>query len=245
MPEIVTCDEHSQVYDWWRARGARAISVAHVDFHCDLRGLVIDRRRQRARVIAPGGRMPPVDSGNFLAAAVMDGTVASITWVHDAHGGRRYDAGTVKYTTDLTAVRHAARAARSGAAWRPLAFRETLFDRWDGPALGDHLDIDWDGLASIEYAPEHRSRLAEQFLARDWQVVPEHTFVVYSPGYSDPDRALFDDFVRRLADLFEADVTSLPAPRLAAGLPKPPQQLGGAERLKHRLALGLHRLGIH
>lgn len=232
------------MYELWRDRGLSGLRVAHVDFHCDMRGLLIDRRRQRARFLAEG-RPPAADSGNYLAVAAMEGTVEAVTWVHDAHGGRRYDAGTVKYESDLTSLLGRLRGAGRTSGWHPLWFRELGFDAWAGPEPGEDLDIDWDGLASIEYTREHSRRLVESFLARDWPVVPERMFVVESPGYSDPDPAFLEEFVERLAERFGAEVVRLPAPALPPGYPLPPQRLPLAGRLKHRLVIALHGLGIH
>jgi hypothetical protein len=88
MVEIIACEEHDQVYEIWRQRGLRNLRVTHVDFHCDMRGLLIDRPRQQAYFIgAPAARR--VDPGNFLAHAIMEGTVSALRWVHGPYGGRR------------------------------------------------------------------------------------------------------------------------------------------------------------
>ena len=48
MPTIFLADHHDQVYTFWKEHGMRGLSVAHVDSHCDMRGLLIDRPNQRA-----------------------------------------------------------------------------------------------------------------------------------------------------------------------------------------------------
>lgn len=244
MPELIVCEEHHQVYDTWCERGLSGLRVAHVDFHCDMRGLVINRRRQVAYF--PGSaEVPRRDSGNFLGVALMEGRVSAVSWIHARHGGRRYDAGTVKYERDLSALRHRIGRRRQLESERSIVFQEMTFDAWDGVCPGEHLDIDWDGLASIDYADTYARCLIEGFLGRAFAVIPATTFLVYSPGYSNPDRALFEEFVERLSAKFAARVTRLPAPELPLGLPRPPQDLPYALRLKHRLVVGLHRVGVH
>jgi len=44
MTELIIAEEHSQLYDVWLERGYRNLSVCHEDFHCDMRGLLINRR---------------------------------------------------------------------------------------------------------------------------------------------------------------------------------------------------------
>ena len=138
MAEMVVCEEHSQVYEIWRDRGQRGLRLSHVDFHCDMRGLLIDRPRARAYLIdGVEPRVAVVDSGNFIAHAIMEGIVSSIRWVHDTHGGRRYDSPGVKYestsrrfrtgcVTACTATRRfLSRSRRSpsmtGKAWWPAS----------------------------------------------------------------------------------------------------------------------------
>ena len=116
MTVIFVADAHHRLSWHWKDTGARALRLAHVDFHCDMRGLLIDRREQRAesreqRAESRGQRAEGrghdrrgpgwVDQGNDLTHAVSEGMVESIDWVHDPHGGRRYDLGTVRYASDL------------------------------------------------------------------------------------------------------------------------------------------------
>ena len=75
---------------------------------------------------------------------------------------------------------------------------------------GEILDVDWDTFASVEYDAKHREELIEQFFVRDFSHVPELTTLIYSPGYSDPDRSLFHEFAERLADSFKAEIIRLP-----------------------------------
>ena len=243
MPEILVADEHSQVYDTWRERGERGLALSHIDFHCDMRGLLIDRRRGRAYRIDSGDpRVNVADSGNFIAHAIVEGVVTGIRWVHDAFGGRRYDTGTVKYESDLSALPHRLLHRLRGGAEVPLEFEELTFDTWDGPRPGEHLDIDWDGLASIDYELAHIRKLTQGFLERDYACIPETTYLVYSPGYSHLDRSLFEDFLGRLAERFGAKVRRLPPP---APIQEPGAVRRWAETAERRLVLAFHRLGIY
>ena len=56
MRTVYVGDEHDQVLALWRRRGPFSLRVLHLDFHCDMRGLLIDRRAGRAYRIrrAPG-----------------------------------------------------------------------------------------------------------------------------------------------------------------------------------------------
>lgn len=227
MPEIILAEHHDQVYPVWVERGMRGLKVAHVDFHCDMRGILIDRKTGRA-MFTSERETTFIDRGNYLAHAIMNGIVADVHWVHDAHGGRAFDIGpVVAYETDMLAPWYRLKQARSGRGEVAFAFRESLLDDWPGPRPGEQLDIDWDGLASIEYEPAHRAALVAQFLAKDFAHVPELTFLVYSPGYSDPDRSLFEDFADALAEKFEADLVRLPATELNTD----GEQLGALRRV--------------
>ena len=106
MPEILIAEEHYQVYQVWLERGVRDIAVVHIDFHCDMRGLLINRRREVAYWTSKH-EAEFIDDGNFMSHAIMNGIVSSIRWVHDTHGGRRHDfGGTVKYESDITSSVH-------------------------------------------------------------------------------------------------------------------------------------------
>jgi hypothetical protein len=243
MPELVLAEEHGQIYRLWRERGLAGLRLAHVDHHCDMRGLLIDRRRGRAWLIDRADpRIRVVDSGNFLAHAIVEGVVTGVTWVHDRRGGRRYDIGTVKYESDPTAWPHRLLHRLRPAPEATLAYREVTFEAWAGPAPGEHLDIDWDGLASVDYPPERIARLCRDLLELPFPAVPETTYLVYSPGYSHPDRTLYEGFAERLGEKIGARVVRLEAPPEPAGKPAPRRWAEAAERA---LVLGLRRIGIY
>ena len=101
---IYACEHHDQLLSLWRDQNRRGLRLAHVDFHDDLRGLLIHRRRRRAYALGALARGEArVDSGNFLAHAVLEGRVERICWVHDVPGGRAWDLGIVRYESDLLA----------------------------------------------------------------------------------------------------------------------------------------------
>lgn len=243
MREILVAEEHAQVYEVWRERGYRGLAVAHIDFHDDMRGLLIDRTRGRAWLIDRGdARVRVVDSGNFLGHAVVDGTVTSLRWIHDDFAGRRYDIGTVKYGRDLTALPHRLLHRLRGESDVPLRYDELTFAGWDGPREGEQLDIDWDGLASVDYDLGRIRRLTGDLLARDFPALPEVTYLVYSPGYSHPDRGLFEEFLAALARKLEARVERL-APPPPVAVKAAPRRL--AEAVERSAVLALKRIGIY
>lgn len=214
MPEIIVAEHHEQVYSVWRERGMRDLKLAHVDFHCDMRGILIDRVRSRA-FFTSHRETSYIDRGNFLAHAIMNGIVTDLRWVHDSHGGRGHDSGpVVSYETDFLAPWYRHQHRRSGRNDMPIRFLECLFADWEGVRPGEQLDIDWDALASIEFTHTHREALVSQFLDRNFSVIPEVTFLVYSPGYSDPDRTLFESFAKQLASKFQANIVRLPQTEL-------------------------------
>lgn len=240
MVEIIACEEHDQVYDIWRRQGPRRLKVTHVDFHCDMRGLFINRRKQIAYFIgATAARR--VDPGNFLAHAIVEGTVGSVRWVHAAYGGRRYDLGTVKFETDLTAVPKQLRHALRPYDEIPIEFEEIVLEDWDNDLDGQHLDIDWDALAPIGTDTAYVRNAMTTFLARDFTGKPEAIYLVYSPCYSHPDRALFEDFLAALAAKFSAGIRRVPLPADYPGVT--PSDL--EPTLKARIVRGLHHVGIY
>ena len=72
------------------------------------------------------------------------------------------------------------------------------------------------------------------------EVTPAVTYLVRSPGYSHPDRGLFEDFLGRLVQkLGGAFVTRLPAPSAS-----PLRRRGLLARLENRVVLALRRHGL-
>ena len=220
MREILIAEEHDQVYQILFERQVQKIAIAHIDFHCDMRGLMIDRLRGIA-YMASHYEATFIDDGNFLSHAIMNGIVSSIRWVHDPHGGRSHDfGGSVKYESDTTASAHGLLHRLRGGHEASIAFEELYFHDWDGVRPGEYLDIDWDAIASVEYRPSHIRKLMDDFVNRDFPVIPETTFLVFSPSYSDQDRNMFEEFAVRLKEKFSAHIV-----RLAKPIKQPESQL--------------------
>lgn len=208
MTELIIAEEHSQLYDLWLERGYRNISVCHVDFHCDMRGLLIDRRLGKARFV--GQHIPYVhclDSGSYLSHAVMNGIVSKLRWVHDDFGGRKFDyLHCVKYENDLSALPFRLLPRQR---YVPLTFAEQTFADWNGPQPGEHLDIDWDAIAFAGYEETHIRRLMAEILERDFQ--PESIFLARSPDYCHPDKNLFEEFIVGLEKKFNVQAVRIAA----------------------------------
>ncbi|MDD2582052.1 MAG: hypothetical protein PHR66_08675, partial [Desulfuromonadaceae bacterium] len=207
MTELIIAEEHSQLYELWLERGVRNLTVCHVDFHCDLRGLFIDRRSGQASFV--GQHVPYIhqlDSGSYLSHAVMNGIVTKLRWVHDDFGGRQYDyMHCVKYETDLTALPHRLLGMNNCV---PISFTEQTFSDWGGPLPGEHLDIDWDGIAFVDYDKDRIRRLMAEVLEHDFE--PESIFVARSPGYCHPDQNLFEEFIAGLENKFNVQAVRKP-----------------------------------
>ncbi|MEM9279914.1 MAG: hypothetical protein AAGA76_15210 [Pseudomonadota bacterium] len=214
MPEIIVADHHDQVYSVWKDRDMKNLSVAHVDFHCDMRGILIDRPKGHA-FYTSHRESTFVDRGNFLAHAIMEGIVSRLRWIHCDQSGRGFDFGpVVNYETDLLADWYRLKHRLSKQPEVEFDYTEQRLEQWSGPLPGDQLDLDWDALASVEHPKEKREKLVSDFLSRDFQTIPELTFLIYSPGYSDPDRTLYNDFAKELASKFKAEINELPKTKL-------------------------------
>jgi len=240
MIDLIVSDEHSPLYDVWIERGDRNLSVCHVDFHCDMRGLLIDRRRGRARYVWQCDPfMNRLDSGSFLAHAVMSGVVSSLRWVHDDFGGRKYDdLYCVKYETDPTSLPFHLSGRKH---WAPLAYEEQTFADWDGPRQDEYLSIDWDGIAFADYDEDRIRRLMAEILARQFR--PQGIFVCRSPEYSHPNQALFEKFIAGLEKKFATRAVRLPSKRHPELRPSLPWQI--YHRVEHLVLRQMRRFGIY
>lgn len=204
MTVIYVAAEHHRLYWHWKETGARNLRLSHVDFHCDMRGLLIDRAGQRARV-HDSQELEHVDQGNFLTNAIHEGIVTGMTWAHHPFGGRRYDLGTVRYATDL----RSRLVGQPDTGWIPLHYREVDLRHWSGPAEGTHLDLDWDALACRVYPKAFAERLQQDFLALDFSWRPEVVYFIYSYCSSHIDDAAFEDFLEALRRKLDARVERL------------------------------------
>lgn len=203
---IHTMERHHELLRLWRRQEVDSLRIAHLDFHCDMRGMLVDQRGNRAFRIRD--RFPDLDQGNFLTHAVLEGRVESIRWVHDDPGGRAHDIGTVKLMSDITALPYRVGLARRKGEVLPLEYEVIKTGDWHGLEPGEHLDIDWDYFAAKEYDPESIAVRIDRFLTDQAAVVPEVTYVCYSPEYSHPSRDRFDAFVAELASRFGAEVVA-------------------------------------
>lgn len=240
MTKLIVADEHSQLYYLWLERGDRNLSLCHVDFHCDMRGLLIDRKMGKARSVWQRDPfMNRLDSGSFLTYAVMKGIVTNLRWVHDIIGGRKYDdLYCVKYETDFTALPFQLSSRQS---WVPLTFDEQTFDDWQGPRPGEHLSIDWDGIAYVDYDENHIHHLMGQILERDF--LPEGIFVCHSLEYCHPEKKLFDEFIDGLENKFRTTAIRLPDNKHPPITPSLPWKI--YHQIEYRILRQMRRWGIY
>lgn len=207
---IFVIERHDQLLDIWRSQNATNLCVTHLDYHCDMRGLLIDRPAQRAYDI--GDVRAGVDQGNFLAHAILEGRIQRLRWVHDVPGGRRDDFKTVKYENDLSAQFALWRLMRQRQAGVHFAYEAMTFSEWSGLEAGEFLDIDWDVFACVEYPANTIEKRIESFLKRNFTYAPEHVSFCYSPEYSHPTRPQFEECIQRLAEMFQAKIQRFPTP---------------------------------
>lgn len=249
MCVIYVVEEHDQVLDLWRAQQASALRVLHLDFHCDMRGLLIDRQAQRAYRI--WDMNPVVGQGNFLTHAILEGRVGSVRWIHDEPGGRRYDVGTVKYESDLTAMPRRWFLALRGERGVPIHYEVMPYADWTGLGEGEYLDIDWDFFACTAYPAGTIQDRVEAFLARGFRTVPDQVYVCYSPDFSHPSRPQFQQFVGDLARIFGAEVIELqPSPDTPGTRPYykkyvPSALFRLARRIYYSASLELRKRGVY
>jgi hypothetical protein len=240
MTELIIAEEHSQLYDLWLERGDRNLAVCHVDFHCDMRGLLIDRRLGQACFV--DRHIPYIhrlDSGSYLSHAVMNGIVTKLRWVHDDFGGRTYDyIHCVKYETDFSALPYRLLGMQQ---CRPVTYTEHTFTDWDGPQTGEYLDIDWDGIAFADYDEHHIRRLMAEILERDFE--PESIFMARSPDYCHPDQDLFAEFIVGLEKKFNVKAVHIPYNRPAP--PQPSIFWDSYRKVDKFILKQLHRMGVY
>ncbi|MEO8166258.1 MAG: hypothetical protein ABI619_12765, partial [Betaproteobacteria bacterium] len=202
-------DRHDQLLDVWRRRADTNIRLLHFDFHCDMRGLLVDRQRQRAQAVADLGRL---DEGNFLTHAFHEGRITSIRWVHDVPGGRGDDVGTVRYTTDLTAQPLRWFLAIRGKAGGPLRYEVMTCAEWDGVLPGEFLNLDWDFLASNEYALDSIQGRVDRFMESNIRTQPVGAALCYSERFVHASRDAFEAFAVELSRKLECRIVRLDAP---------------------------------
>ena len=208
-PRVFLLDYHHQVLDLWRRESRTSLRVAHLDAHCDLRGLVVDRRAGHAALVAPR----PLRQSNFLAIAAAEGRVARIRWFHDRWGGRRVDTFTVLYAGDLAYWPHRRhRAAFATAPRFRLELRTGDIETFGPLEPGEVLDIDWDVFFLRGKPAAVAERQVRVFLDRPWDPPPDQAYVCHSPHYSSTDRRSCERFAESLAERFGAVTEELPPP---------------------------------
>ena len=206
MTELYVVERHHELLHLWRRQKVKDIDLVHVDFHDDLRGLVIDHRRCKAyRKRLFGLSSAPLDEGNFLMYAIEEGILNRIRWVHGPVGGRAYDLGIVKYEGDISAypyrIAHFLRRDMEFA----VDFQEILVDEWGGCDENQHLDIDWDCFAAIDLdSAGIRSRF-ESFMKKVGEHSPPVIYLCYSPGYVHPSQSEFLVALEQLAKRYDAE----------------------------------------
>lgn len=210
MTKIFVIDQHDQLLDIWRELNMRGIQLDHLDFHCDMRGLYVDRGACRAAWV---GKEPyGVDEGNFISHAVMENRVDDVVWAHSDPGGRIYDTSGVIFENDVSYLIPWKRV-RKDTFRGSFGCKVLDLSDWLGPNSKRWLDIDWDVFASIEIPRDSLEQRASLFLdsikgkPKD---APQFISICYSPEYSHPTRGLFDQFVADIAELYDAKVDSRP-----------------------------------
>jgi hypothetical protein len=218
MSVLHIIERHDQLLQLWRSQNAMGLRIVHMDFHCDMRGLLVDRRAQRVHQI--GDILIRVDEGNFLTHAIMERRVQSVRWIHHVPGGRQYDVGTVKYETDLTAQPLRWLLSLKGRQGVPMRYDVMQFAEWAGLEVGEFLDIDWDFFACRDYPINTIDSRVEAFLNMEFGCVPEQISVCYSPRFSHPSQEQFEAFVHRLAEMFRVETVRLPVPSSSEAQPR-------------------------
>ncbi len=206
MNRVYMFEEHSQLLQLWRKGDFRDLRILHLDAHCDLRGSLIDQKENRAYKI---GLKNSIDNGNFLAQALFEGRISSIRWIHDFWGGRKNDIFTVKYNTDLSAPLYRLIFRLFKAQGLPIKYDVIEYEEWKGLNEGEHLDIDWDFFANYNKSRECLIKEVKKFLNINFQFIPAHTYISYSPGYVYPSKEIFELFVRELTRKFDAELIIL------------------------------------
>lgn len=245
--KLYVIDSHEQALGIWRKQQLTNAKLLHIDFHCDQRGLLVNRKKNLAYPIWT--RFQNVDEGNFLKHAIVDGIINSVRWVHDLPGGRQHDVKTLKYHTDFSAIVH--RLLHLLSKTPPTSYRlETcLANQWDQVQPDEILDIDWDFFAAKEYAIESIPQRIELFFDRDFTVPPSQIIICHSPEYCHPTDVLFEQFVERIKTQFGADLIRMPKPFIPRTTRSKSKLKNAfrvrARKLYHLTHLSLRRLGIY
>ena len=245
--KLYVIDSHEQALGIWREQKLTNAKLLHVDFHCDQRGLLVNRKKNLAYPIWT--RFQKVDEGNFLKHAVVDGIISSVRWVHDLPGGRQHDIKTLKYHTDFSAIVHRLLHLLNRTPQSSYRLETYLANQWDQIQPNEILDIDWDFFAAQEYSVDSIAARIEMFFDRDFPIPPQQIIICHSPEYCHPTDELFEQFVDRIQTLFAADLIRLPKPIISRSQRSKSKLKnavrGRARKLYHLTHLSLRRLGIY
>jgi hypothetical protein len=206
---LYVIEQHAQLLELWHSLNSHNLKIVHFDYHCDMRGLLMDCERQLA---FPASNLKNVDEGNFLTHAIAEKRVESIQWIHDIPGGRKYDVGTVMYLTDISVQPRRWLLSLKRQDGIPIKFKVSEFSHWNETLADEFLDIDWDFFAAKDYPPDTIEARVDAFFNKGFRYGPKQISVCYSPRYSHPSRDKFEEFVERLAIQFQSEIIYLPAP---------------------------------
>lgn len=216
--KLYVIERHHQLLELWKRDGAKQLSVTHIDFHCDLRGLMIDVKKQVAYRIKD--RREGLDEGNFLRHAFEQNIVDRVTWVHGLPGGRKYDVHTVKHLNDFTSIPHRLKGCFSKIEAQPFGYDVQTMDQWEALMPNQFLDIDWDTFADATINAKEIEKRIDAFLAKDFSHAPIGLNICYSPYHSHDSRERFEEFVSQVAEKFSvSEVETVPFVRKPS--PKP------------------------
>ncbi len=245
---LFVIENHDQLYHLWSQQNARNLRVCHIDFHCDLRGMLINHAKHVAYKI-PDVRSG-VDMGNFLSHAIAEGRIDAIRWIHGTPGGRSCDVNTVKYTEDFTSLPYNLAIRLNRLSPIPLEYSVCEIDAWPGPLPGDFLDIDWDVFAEREVPRAELEQRVEVFFSKKLSVPLSGISVCYSPSHSHDTRQQFEHFVERLKELYLAARINVPEERRRSNVPVhrrliPPAIYNPLRSVYYACRLWLKRRGIY
>ena len=239
--KIVVLEAHDDLYYYWRDNNMSDIALVHIDPHCDLHGALI-HTGENYMVHTLNDH---VHEGNFLTYAVKEGIVNSIKWVFDAYGNRLYDDTTVKFDTDFSSRLPGAKSKLQNAPQFPITYERIPFENWDGFTATEHLSLDWDFFAFQEKDEDNIEQDCKKFLDKEWQNIPDMTYICYSHDYVHASCVLFCKFIDKLSRQFDAEIEYYrpQKPEWPGSYSSVFTRIGG--RVKTKTKLWLQRKGIH
>ena len=218
MPrKIIVMEHHDDLYHYWKIRKMSNIHLVHMDPHCDLYTAFIHQSDQYC--FQTKNNAMHVHEGNFLVFALKEGITNKIKWVYDEYGARKYDSFAVKFETDFTGKLALIKAFFKKPIKYPIDFTIQEYKDWQGPLEGEHLSLDWDFFAFRVKDENNILKECQKFIERNWDIIPEYTYVCYSQKYVHSSVISFWEFVESLSKVFGAELVYFrpdiprPAPR--------------------------------